>query len=206
VWTVIEGQLWARLEPDRRLASLRGDELLLAIEEAGPFTPPSSSAAAAAAAGGGAVRWCHLVSSFLAWIGSPCLRHCVHGASIGAPPSARGVWRARAAAGAFAAAQQGPSRRRREQRESARARGAVGASAGPVQVSSLRRVPVLCRHFVVQTACVCTSSRDWWRCSWLSHALPRGSPTAALKACACTLRLMAHGHVSGQGQQLLPDR
>jgi hypothetical protein len=23
------------------------------------------------------------VSAFLAWIGSPCLRHCVHGASIG---------------------------------------------------------------------------------------------------------------------------
>jgi hypothetical protein len=30
------------------------------------------------------------VSDLLAWIRSPCLRHCVHGASIGAP--GRGVW------------------------------------------------------------------------------------------------------------------
>jgi hypothetical protein len=29
------------------------------------------------------------VSPFFAWIGSPCLRHCVHGASIGG-----GRWRA----------------------------------------------------------------------------------------------------------------
>jgi hypothetical protein len=27
--------------------------------------------------------WLELVSPFVAWIGSPCLRHCVHGASIG---------------------------------------------------------------------------------------------------------------------------
>jgi hypothetical protein len=31
------------------------------------------------------------VSAFLAWIGSPCLRHCVHGASIGGGGGTAGV-------------------------------------------------------------------------------------------------------------------
>jgi hypothetical protein len=36
------------------------------------------------------------VSPFLAWIGSPCLRHCVHGASIGGEDGG-GLWRGAAA-------------------------------------------------------------------------------------------------------------
>jgi hypothetical protein len=71
-----------------------GDELAAA---------PGAAAAAAASAAAA-------VSAFLAWIRSPCLRHCVHGASIGggggggadAEPPARAPAAATAAAAGLA--------------------------------------------------------------------------------------------------------
>jgi hypothetical protein len=74
------------------LATLVGLGLLLAAFAHSAEAPPEQSTPAPAAAA---------VSAFLAWIRSPCLRHCVHGASIIGAAAARGLLarRARAHAG-----------------------------------------------------------------------------------------------------------
>jgi hypothetical protein len=85
-----------------------------------PLHAQSAGAAAAAAAA---------VSAFLAWIRSPCLRHCVHGASIGGGSAAVAA-AAAAATSALALAWQQHCVTAAAGTESCPTAGAVAAEAG----------------------------------------------------------------------------